>query len=269
MKKGFIISTILFIFLFQGWGIQAHAKGKPKKKVLCLTATAGFRHADSINASIEVLKKLAEESGKFEVVFTEDCAQINPENLKQYDAVIFDNTSGELPISNEGKKALIDFVKSGKGFMGIHAATDTCYSWPEYGELIGGRFDGHPWSQRVRILVEDKNHPSTKHLGDSFEIADEIYQHRDWSRDKVRVLLRLDPTSVDLNKPDVHRKDKDFGISWCRMYGNGRSFYTALGHGGGIWKDERYQKHILGAILWILGLEKGDAKPRPLPKEQR
>ena len=103
--------------------------------------------------------------------------EITPENLKHFDAVFF-YTTGELPLSDTQKDGLLSFVRSGKGFGGSHSATDTFYGWKDYGELIGAYFDGHPWHTKVNVIVEDKTHPATKHLGDSFTITDEIYQFR-------------------------------------------------------------------------------------------
>ncbi|HVG17854.1 MAG TPA: ThuA domain-containing protein, partial [Blastocatellia bacterium] len=182
----------------------------------------------------------------------QDCSLLTRENLKQYAAVVF-YTTGELPVSDEQKAALLDFVKSGKGFVGIHSATDTFYKWAEYGELIGGYFDQHPWHQQVTVKVEDRNHPATRHLGAAFEIKDEIYQFKDFSRDRVHVLLSLDTGSVDLTLPAVRRTDKDFALAWWRNYGRGRVFYTALGHGAEVWQDGRFQQHLLGALRWAMG----------------
>jgi type 1 glutamine amidotransferase len=174
---------------------------------------------------------------------------ISTQGLKPYSAVVF-YTTGELPISDEQKAALLDFIKSGKALVGIHSATDTFYKWAEYGELIGGYFDGHPWHQEVTIRVEDRKHPATKHLGESFKITDEIYQFKNYSRGRVQVLLSLDPTSVDLTKKGVNRTDKDFANAWTRSYGKGRVFYTALGHREEVWKDERFQQHLVGGLRW-------------------
>ena len=178
-------------------------------------------------------------------------ADLSRERLKQYEAVVF-YTTGELPISAEQKAAFLDFIKGGKGFVGIHSATDTFYKWPEYGEMIGGYFDKHPWHQEVTIKVEAPKHPATRHLGASFKLADEIYQFKDFSRARVNVLLSLDTGSVDLNRPGVHRADRDFALAWWRNYGRGRVFYTALGHRAEVWQDVRYQQHLLGALRWVM-----------------
>ncbi|HXG65249.1 MAG TPA: ThuA domain-containing protein [Blastocatellia bacterium] len=225
-----------------------------KRKVLYLTYSAGFKH-QVLPLSEQIFKEIGEKSGAYEATVTQDCSVISREGLKPYSAVVF-YTTGELPISAEQKAAFLDFIKSGKGLVGIHSATDTFYQWPEYGEIIGGYFDGHPWHQEVTVKVENKNHPATKHLGESFKITDEIYQFKNYSRDRVKVLLTLDTSSVDLTKKGVKRTDGDFALAWYRPYGQGRVFYTALGHRPEVWQDERFQQHLLGGLLWAMGVEK-------------
>lgn len=222
------------------------------KKVLYLTHSAGYRH-EVLPLSAQVLKELGERSGGFEVEATEDVSRLGREALKGYAAVVF-YTTGELPLSAEQKAALLGFVRAGGGFVGVHSATDTFYEWPEYGEMIGGYFDGHPWHQRVRIKVEDRRHPATRHLGESFVLTDEIYQFKNFSRSRVRVLLSLDAGSVDLGKQDVRRADRDFALAWRRDYGRGRVFYTALGHRAEVWRDERFRRHLSGGLRWAARL---------------
>jgi type 1 glutamine amidotransferase len=129
--------------------------------------------------------------------------------------------------------------------------------------LIGGYFDGHPWHQLINVLVEDKQHPATRHLGDSFKITDEIYQFRTpYDRGKLHVLMRLDMGSV---KNPGKRQDHDNALAWTHEFGKGRVFYTALGHRDELWKDnERFRQHMLGGLKYVLGLEKGDATPSGL-----
>ncbi|MHC5011276.1 MAG: family 16 glycoside hydrolase, partial [Planctomycetota bacterium] len=195
-------------------------------------------------------RALIEAAGdEFEVVATQDCAIVNPADLAAFDAVVF-YTTGELPVSEANRQALLEYVRTGGGFVGIHPATDTFYEFPAYGEMIGGYFNGHPWHQKVGVKVEDGSHPSTVHLGEAFEITDEIYQFRDWDRSKVHVLLSLDVESVDLGKDGVRRDDGDFAITWTKPYGAGRVFYTALGHRPEVWQDERFLAHLLGGIRW-------------------
>ena len=237
------------------WGLAALALAR----VLYVTHSAGFRH-DSIVVSRQVLERME----GLEVVATEDLSRISADSLRDFDEVFF-FTSGELPLSDRQKQDLLAFVRDGKGFGGAHSATDTLYGWPEYGEMIGGYFDGHPWAQAVNIDVEDPDHPAMRPLGPSFRIIEEIYQFRSWSRDRVRVLMTLDTRSVDLRAPGVNRSDGDFALAWARNYGRGRVFYTALGHFDDTWRDPRVQAMLRNALLWLGGELPGDATPRARP----
>lgn len=240
--------------------LSAAAWGAPKR-VLYVTHSAGFVHG-SIIVSRQVMADLAARSaGALEVVSTEDLSLISADGLRNFDALFF-FTSGELALSDRQKQDFLAFVRDGKGFGGVHSATDTLYSWPAYGEMIGGYFDDHPWAQEVTIDVEDPDHPAMRHVAPSFRIVDEIYQFREFSRDRVRVLMTLDTRSVDLRAPGVKRTDGDFALAWCRNYGSGRVFYTALGHPDEIWRDPRFQTMLLNAMLWLAGDAAGNAAPR-------
>ncbi len=234
------------------------------KRVLYITLSAGYRH-DSIPTSIEVLRGLA--PGQLDVTATEDLSAVTAEGLAPFDAVFF-FTSGELPLADSQKAALLDYVRSGKGFGGVHSATDTLYTWPEYKNLIGATFDGHPWVQRIRIDVEDPNNPIVNHLAPGFEIMDEIYQFRDFSRSNLRVLMTVDTTSVDVTAPGVNRTDKDFALAWVHPYSRGRVFYTALGHLDSTWRDSRFQEMLRKGLLWLTGQLDAPAEPR-LPAQPR
>ena len=212
------------------------------KRVLYVTHSAGYVHS-SIPLSAATLQKLGQDSGQLAVTVTEDLSYLTAERLTAFDAVFF-FTSGELALTSQQKLDLLNFVRRGGGFGGVHSATDTLYSWPEYGELIGARFDGHPWVQEVRIVAEDILFRGTRHLAPSFLLTDEIYRFRELSRDRVHVVLRLDPESVGL-------ADGDYPLAWTSRYGDGRVFYTALGHFEETWTDTRFQKMLLESLLWI------------------
>ena len=219
-------------------------------RILYVTHSAGFRH-DVIPTSRAVLKQLGEASRAFRITTTEDVSALTAENLRHYAAVMF-FTTGELPISDAQKAALLTFVRSGRGFLGVHSATDTFYMWPEYGKLVGGYFNEHPWHQKVTIDVADPMSPLVGFLAPSFAVDDEIYQIRDFDAQTSRILLRLDPASVDLDAPNVHRQDYGWPLAWTRSFGRGRVFYTALGHEEGVWRDPRYQQMLTNAILWTI-----------------
>ena len=244
-----LLVAVLLLFAF-----PVSRAAQRTRKLLFLTHSAGFKHA-VIPLAEKIMPEIGKKFGNFETTVTQDCSSISADILKNYNAVMF-YTTGELPISEEGKRAFMDFIRNGKGFIGVHCATDTFYKWPEYGQMIGGYFDGHPWHTDVVVRVEDRNFPATAHLGASFKIKDEIYQFKDWSREKTHVLLSLDPGSVDLTAKNVHRTDKDFGLAWCHPYGKGRVFYSALGHRDEVWQDERFQKFLVNGTLWAMGAVK-------------
>jgi type 1 glutamine amidotransferase len=211
-------------------------------RVLMVTATRGFRH-DSIPAAIETMSGLAASTGQFTVVATEDIPLITRGALASYDVLFFALTTGELPFDPDQKSAILEFVSSGKGFLGVHSATDTLYEWPEYGQLVGAYFKEHPWTQSAGVIVEDEGHPATAGLGNRFTMNEEFYAFRDNPRPRVHVLLRLDAASVGASG--------DYPLAWTQMYGAGRSYYNALGHFSETWRDPRFQRQLVGAILWL------------------
>jgi type 1 glutamine amidotransferase len=154
----------------------------------------------------------------------------------------------------------------GKGFIAVHSATDTFYNWPEYGEMVGGYFDLHPWNTfEAPVVVEDSTHPTSAHFPKEFRTLDEIYQVRNYSREKVRVLMRLDETKIDLTNKNVRRSDKDFAVTWVKEFGKGRVFYSTFGHTFESWDRPDMQKMWLEAVKWCMKLTNGDATPRPRP----
>jgi type 1 glutamine amidotransferase len=247
-----------------GWpgaGSVACAQAAPARRparVLVVTATAGFYH-DSIPTARRVLEEVAERSGDLEVVMAlgdvRSLNLLNAATLAEVDVVCFANTSGELPLDHEQKSALLDFVAGGRGFVGTHSATDTFYEWPAYGELVGASFRAHPWIEPVTVVVEDAEHPMTRGLGPSFEIAEEIYVFRANPRPSVHTLLRLDRERAG---PPADLPDEgDYPLAWCKAYGAGRVCYNALGHFAATWEDPRFQSQLLGALRWAAGLEGG------------
>jgi type 1 glutamine amidotransferase len=223
---------------------------RPLERILYFTYSAGYRH-EVIPLSKAFLIQLGGNSGLFEVTATEDMSEFSTENLERYGAVMF-YTTGELPMSGAQKTALLNFVRSGRGFLGVHSATDTFYSWPDYLDLIGGYFNGHPWHQAVTIEVVDPGNPLVAFLGKSLQIEDEIYQISDFDYRGSHVLLRLDQSSVDLSKTGVHQRFYGWPLAWTRFFGQGRVFYTALGHEASVWHDPRYQRMLTNAILWSM-----------------
>jgi type 1 glutamine amidotransferase len=245
-----VAATLTFGAVLAPVHLPARAEDR-QARILYFTHSAGYRH-EVIPASREILKQIGEMSPRFEVAESEDVSVFSAENLRRFSAVMF-FTTGELPVNDSQKRALIDFVRGGGGFLGVHSATDTFYQWPEYGKLIGGYFDQHPWHETVRIDVADQSDPLVAFMGTSISLSDEIYQIRDFDVGGSHVLLRLDAASVDLTRDDVHRHPYGWPLAWTRAYGNGRVFYTALGHEEDVWRDGRFQTLLHNAVLWAIG----------------
>jgi type 1 glutamine amidotransferase len=253
---------------------QGQAAPAPaRKRILVVGAMKGFQH-DSTSDAMGTVWKLGRESGLWDAYLRTDYELItkkkmtaNAKNLTAFDAIVFANSTGEMMLDEDQKKDLLSFVHDdGKGFVGIHAALDANYKWPEYGELIGGWFDEHPWNTfDAPIVVEDAGFPAVRHFPRTMSKRDEIYQAKAWSRDKVNVLLRLDEKKLDLNNPRIHRTDQDFAVAWSKMYGKGRVFYSTLGHTNEAWVDPDIQKMYFEAIKWALGLSEGSTSPHVKP----
>jgi type 1 glutamine amidotransferase len=209
-----------------------------------LTATAAFRH-DAIPSARQVMSDLAAATGEFTVVATEDLSAVSASNLASCDVIVFALTSGELGFSSDQKTALVDFVAGGRGFIGVHSASDTLYEWTDYGRLVGAYFKEHPWTMEATVAVEDPSHPASTGLGDRFSILEEFYTFRDNPRARVHVLLHLDAASVGATG--------DYPLAWVQSFGAGRAYYNALGHFSETWADPRFQRQLIGAIRWAAG----------------
>jgi len=274
--------------------------GSPKR-VLVVSTTVGFRHS-SIETAEKVLGALAQQSG----AFTVDYARLSPDApevkgadgktdkvkyeaavkavlaekmsltaLKHYDAVIFANTTGDLPLPDP--QGFVDWVKAGHGFVGIHSAADTfdktskTAGFRPYVEMLGAEFKTHGAQVSVDAINQDKDCAACRHLPATWTVYDEIYQMNSFDRTKVHGLLTLD-------KHPNNKTPGDYPIAWIKQYGQGRVFYTSFGHREDVWEPNStaqkgetknapevalaYQQHVLGGIKWVLGLEKCDAKPQ-------
>jgi uncharacterized protein len=234
------------------FAVDAFAQAKGKTRVLYVTQSKGFRHA-VLHQSEELMETLGAKHG-FDVTITHMAEKyLTPATLKNYDVIVF-YTTGELPLADAQKTALLDWIKSGKFLLGLHSATDTFYKWPEYGQMIGGYFNQHPWTQdtEVTIKTEDKSHPASRHLPDGWTMKEEIYQIKQFiGRDKTHVLVSLDQSKTDMNKRGVEAKD--FPLVWWHDYGKGKVMYNALGHRPDVWTSEWYQTMVVNAIKWGTG----------------
>jgi len=164
-------------------------------------------------------------------------------------------TIGETPWSAEQRAVLLANVRAGHtAVVAIHAATDSCHGWSDYGRLVGARFDGHPWTQEVDLEVTEPDHPATRHLGGRWRMHDEVYQFRDLRAD-AQVLLRVPPEQLDPDAPEAKRPEFGFPLSWCFFEGEGRVFSTTLGHFPAAWESPTYLQHVAGGLAWACGAE--------------
>jgi type 1 glutamine amidotransferase len=291
MKKLFLLLAAVMTATY----LQAEPK-----KLLVVTTTTGFRHS-SIPTGEKILAQLAKDSGEFTVDFVEQppghpetgfptklkpdaseadkaafataeaawneklqvaLQKLSPENLSNYDGVVFLSTTGDLPIPD--KQGFLDWIKAGHAFIGIHAAADTFHGWPGYIDMLGGEFAHHGPQVSVACINVDPSNPATAHLSKAWMIQqEEIYQFKNYDPAKVHELLILE-------KHPETGVPGHYGVCWCKDYGAGRVFYTSLGHREDIWdadpgmKDRKnsveiskaYQAHILGGIEWALGLKR-------------
>ena len=252
-----------------------HEKKIHLKHILVIGQTKGFEH-DSVSDGMAAINNMGRDTGLWEATLRTDTELItkksldrNAKNLDYFDALVFVSTTGELDLDDSQKKDMMSFIKDdGKGFVGVHAALDTNYKWPEYGEMIGGWFDQHPWMTfNAPIINEDSNFPAVRHFPQAFVKYDEIYQPKEWSREKVNVLLSLDPTKLNYeNNPRIHRTDHDFAVAWAKMHGKGRVFYSTLGHTEEAWSDPDIRKMYFEAIRWVLGMTEGSTASHARPQ---
>ncbi len=233
----------------------------------------GFQH-DSVSHALATIERLGRESGLYDTYIRTDSQLItkqpimlggrpgNAKNLNYFDAIFFFGLR-EIELSDQQKADLMSFIKEdGKGFVGAHTATTAFFSWPEFGEMIGARFDEHPWNViDGTVVIDDPLFPAMKHFPGVSVIKDEHYQHKDFSRDKIHVLAHLDVSKLDMKNPRVHRTDGDYPVAWSKTYGKGRVFYATLGHAPESWDNPQIQKMYFEALKWAMGLSEGGAKP--------
>ncbi len=254
------------------------AKPKEKRKLLVFSVTRGYRHK-SIDLGKKAFKLLGEETGAFEVVVSDELSNFEKGKIEQFDAICFLNTTQEvfqpkkvkgvalskeeqLKIDEREKrlqKNLLAFVKNGGGFVGIHAASDTLYKWPAYGEMLGGYFSGHPWGSKTDVVIKvDEtaiNNPIVSAMGDeALSFKEEIYQFKEpYDSKKLDMLLRLDTEKSNMKVRGINRTDGDFGVGWTKSYGKGRVFYCSLGHNEHIYWNPKVMSIYLNGIQWAMG----------------
>lgn len=260
---------VLFVVILTVAGVSCTST-KTTPRILVFTKTAGFRH-DAIPAGIEAFQKIGKEHGIL-VDTTENAANFNEENLRNYHAVVFLNTTQDV-LNKQQQNDFERFIQAGGGFLGIHAAADTEYDWPWYNGLVGAYFESHPNNPNVRTAeyyVTDHNHPATDSLPDRFTRSDEFYNYRSIKRDLINVLVKLDESTYEGGT-----NGDDHPMSWYHEYDGGRAFYTGMGHTIESYSEPLFLDHILGGLQYVLGGEKPDklnfalARTPRVPDENR
>lgn len=237
----FFLSIALLVLFF------ASPVSAKKKRILVFSKTAGFHHS-SIKVGVAAIQKLGLEN-KFAVDTTINSEKFTSKNLKQYAAVVFLNTTGDV-LNDEQQKAFEQYIKGGGGYVGVHAATDTEYQWPWYGKLVGAWFINHPHQQVATLNVMNRNTIATKHLPEIWKRKDEWYNFKDISKD-IKVLITIDESTYQGGKnAPVHP------MAWYHDFDGGRSFYTELGHVEESYADPLFLQHLLGGIQYAMGIKK-------------
>jgi uncharacterized protein len=265
----------------QGRGQRGRGAGRgaarTRKAVLAWADTRnGQAQHESVSHALAVIERLGYDSGAYDTYIRTDSNIISKSplkttgqpasggpNLSNVDAIFFMGHR-DVPLDDAQKAELLSFVRDeGKGFVAAHVGLTAFESWPEFGELIGARFDGHPINGPGVIINEDPAFPVTKHFPATLPFTDEFYQPKEYSRDKIHVLLRLDLSNVPAN-PNLHRPDGDHPLAWAKMYGKGRVFYGSFAHAAATWDIRDVQQMYFEAIKWSLGLTDGELKPHPM-----
>ena len=236
----------------------------------------------SIPQAEYALKLSGERTGAFEPVVSDDVAMYLPENIKQFDAIVMNNSNGRWirPTEEDMKRlkkygpdqdavekllrrSLLDWVRNGGGIVAYHHAIGGNTHWPEFLEMLGAGYWGHPWHEQVAIKLDEPDHPLlTAFEGKDFRLTEEIFQFREpYSRKKLRVLMSLDTEKTNMTVPWIHRKDNDFAMAWIRQYGKGRVFYCAIGHRTEIWWNPTILRFYLDGIQFAAGDLPADTTP--------
>jgi uncharacterized protein len=260
----------------QRGGRGGAAAARTRKVVLAWADTRnGIAQHESTSHALAVIERLGYESGAYDTFIRTDSNIVSKQpkrttgepasggpNLAMADAIFFLGHR-DVPIDDAQKNELLAFVRDdGKGFVAAHTALTAFEGWPEFGELLGGRYDGHPWNTAAGTIVNDgRDFPATAHFPPSFPFTDEFYQASSFAPDKSRVLLRLDVAKMPPND-GYHGKDGSMPLVWAKNYGKGRVFYSSLGHAANTWDDRDVQQMYFEALKWALGMTAGDATPR-------
>jgi type 1 glutamine amidotransferase len=232
---------LLIVALFSTTQVSAK-----QKKVLVFSKTAGFRHYAGIAAGKKAFQQFGTENG-FAVDTTENADVFTTDNLKQYAAVVFLLTTGDV-LNDQQQQAFEQYIKAGGGFVGLHSAADTEYDWPWYGELNGAYFKSHPKQQEAVFNVVDQNTIATAHLPKVWKRFDELYNFK-WIGNDLHILI-----TIDENSYTGGANGENHPMSWYHHFDGGRAFYSALGHDDKSYADPLYLQHILGGLKYAMGV---------------
>lgn len=241
------ITSRLFSLLLIAISISSYAIPQKQNKVLVFSKTAGYRHASAIEAGKKAIAELGKKN-KFGVDTTESAAVFTAENLKQYAAVVFLCTTGNV-LNEEQQKAFEQFIRNGGGYLGLHSAADTEYDWPWFGELNGAYFKSHPRQQEAVFNIVDDSTIATAHLPKVWKRFDELYNFK-WIGTDLHLLITIDETSYTGGG-----NGENHPMAWYHEFDGGRGFYTALGHDNKSWEDPLYLQHVLGGIRYVTGAD--------------
>lgn len=263
---------------------KARVNPKRHRRVLIWNTARESDHAGwCIPYGTLAMKTLGEKTGAFEPVVSDDLTMMLPEKVKRFNAIVMNNSQGRwiTPTDAEmeklkayGKdrdaveqvlrKSILDYVARGGGIVAYHSSILANDNWPEFREMLGGAYNGHPWHEEVGIKLDDPSHPLTAAFGGKdFRLKEEIYQFKEpYSRDKVRVLISLDTQRTNMNVKWIERKDGDFPLAWVKPYGKGRVFYTAIGHCTELYWNPMILQFYLDAIQFATGDLGAPTSPR-------
>lgn len=241
---------------------EAPAQAAQPRRLLVFTLANGFVH-ESTPWGVAALRIVGEKSGAYTSVASDDPQVFERTSLARFDAVCFLNTCYTPFTDPVLKQNLMDFVKGGKGYVGIHCAAHTFLDWPEFGQLQGAYSVSHPWHEKVTVAIEEPEHPLMKCFGGkTFVVSDEIYLFDEhYSRQRLRVLASLDTRRSDMTKDGITRSDGDFGLVWIQRFGQGRAFYSAFGHDKDIFWEPTLLRHYLAGIQFACGDLAADTTP--------
>lgn len=240
-------AVFILIMFWAVTGCEQVTEVDKSVRILVFSSTRNFRH-DSIEAGKSALNDICA-SNQWKADFTDDSEKFTEFNLKRYDAVIFLNTTGDV-LNETQQNAFQYYIRSGGAYIGIHAAADTEYDWPWYNLLCGAYFDSHPAIQEATYYVEDKNHPATTLLVDTFQRTEEIYNFKSYDWNDLKILITVDESSYSGGNMGTYHP-----VCWYHEFEGGRAFYTAWGHSVDSWSEIVFEQHLTGAIKWACGIE--------------